>query len=145
MTSYIKKSENLLSSKKISITNPRIVLLSLLIKEERPLTVEQILALTQGELAQSTLYRVVNDLKTFGLITEFTTPDNTIVVEVSSGEKNHHHHIFCKNCGKITDVSLSNKLESNLAKEVSEIQKYLNIDISEHSLELYGLCSNCKI
>jgi len=120
-------------------------LLSLLIKEERPLTVEQILALTQGELAQSTLYRVVNDLKTFGLITEFTTPDNTIVVEVSSGEKNHHHHIFCKNCGKITDVSLSNKLESNLAKEVSEIQKYLNIDISEHSLELYGLCSNCKI
>ena len=144
MASHTKKSEDLLNSKKISITTPRLILLSLLIKEERPLTVEQILSLSRGKIAQSTLYRVVNDLKSFGLITEFTTPDNTIVVEISKGDKNHHHHIFCKCCGEITDIALSDALEDHLKEEVISIQKSLKVLIDDHSLELYGLCEKCK-
>lgn len=147
MASYTKKSEDLLNSKNISITTPRLILLSLLIKEKRPLTVDQILTLSKGKIAQSTLYRVVSDLKDFGLITEFTTPDNTIVVEISfiaKGDTNHHHHIFCKDCGEITDIALSNELEEHLKEEIIQIQKSLKVLIADHTLELYGLCEKCK-
>ena len=76
------------------MTNPRLVVLDLLIKENRPLTIDQVLKLSKGKLAQSTLYRVIGDLRDFDLITEFATPENTMVIELNSDENNHHHHIY---------------------------------------------------
>jgi len=143
---YCMDSCKLLNSKNISITNPRLILLSLLIREDKPLTVEQILSLTKGDLAQSTLYRVLSDLKEFGLITEFRNPENSIVVELNNAEAEHHHHIFCESCGGITDISLSDNLERLIEEEISEIQKNLNVSIREHALELYGTCGEeCRV
>ena len=133
----------MLSSKKATVTNPRLVVLDLLLKENRPLTIDQVLKLSKGKLAQSTLYRVIGDLSDFGLITEFTTPENTMVIELNSDEGNHHHHIFCKDCGSITDIELIPELESALESEVAKIEKYRSISIDSHSLELYGTCDDC--
>ena len=132
-----------MSSKKATVTNPRLVVLDLLLKENRPLTIDQVLKLSKGKLAQSTLYRVIGDLSDFGLITEFTTPENTMVIELNSDEGNHHHHIFCKDCGSITDIELKPELESALESEVAKIEKYRSISIDSHSLELYGTCDDC--
>ena len=118
-------------------------MLDLLLKENRPLTIDQVLKLSKGKLAQSTLYRVIGDLSDFGLITEFPTPENTMVIELNSDEGNHHHHIFCKDCGSITDIELNPELESALEAEVAKIEKYRSISIDSHSLELYGTCDDC--
>ena len=75
-----KQSRELLSSTNASITNPRLIVIELLLQQAKPLTIEQILKLSKGKIAQSTLYRVINDLTQFGLIVEFTGPDNTIGV-----------------------------------------------------------------
>tara|TARA_B100000686_G_scaffold28172_1_gene28187 strand:+ start:389 stop:826 length:438 start_codon:yes stop_codon:yes gene_type:complete len=137
------KSRELLSSKRATVTSPRLVVLDLLLKEMRPLTIDQVLKLAKGKLAQSTLYRVIGDLTELGLITEFTTPENTMVVELNSDDGSHHHHIFCKNCGSITDIELNDSLELALEKEVAKIEKYRSIEIDSHSLELYGTCDDC--
>ena len=94
MPTLRNQSRALLGSKNATMTNPRLVVLDLLIKEARPLTIDQVLKLSKGKLAQSTLYRVINDLTAFDLITEFTTPENTMVIDLNSDEGNHHHHIF---------------------------------------------------
>ena len=107
------------------------------------MTIDQVLTLSKGKLVQSTLYRVINDLRDFGLITEFTTPENTMVIELNSEDSNHHHHIFCKDCGSITDIELNSDLESALEKEVAKIEKYRSISIDSHSLELFGTCDDC--
>lgn len=143
MPSLRNQSRDLLSSKNATMTNPRLVVLELLIKENRPLTIDQVLKLSKGKLAQSTLYRVIGDLRDFGLITEFTTPENTMVIELNSDESKHHHHIFCKECGSITDIELNQQLEEALESEVAKIEKYRSISIVSHSLELFGTCSNC--
>ena len=146
MVSVRKKSRTLLSSKNASITNPRLVVLDLLLKQSRPLTIDQVLKLAKGKLAQSTLYRVISDLTEFGLISEFTTPENTIVVELNTGENSgHHHHIFCENCVRIIDIELDDKLEAALEKEVSKIEKQYSLSIRGHSLELLGLCGPCSV
>ena len=143
MPSLRNQSRDLLSSKNATMTNPRLVVLDLLLIENRPLTIDQVLTLSKGKLVQSTLYRVINDLRDFGLITEFTTPENTMVIELNSEDSNHHHHIFCKECGSITDIELNSDLESALEKEVAKIEKYRSISIDSHSLELFGTCDDC--
>ena len=143
MPSLRNQSRDLLSSKNATMTNPRLVVLDLLLIENRPLTIDQVLTLSKGKLVQSTLYRVINDLRDFGLITEFTTPENTMVIELNSEDSNHHHHIFCKDCGSITDIELNSDLESELEKEVAKIEKYRSISIDSHSLELFGTCDDC--
>ena len=143
MPSLRNQSRDLLSSKNATMTNPRLVVLELLLIENRPLTIDQVLTLSKGKLVQSTLYRVINDLRDFGLITEFTTPENTMVIELNSEDSNHHHHIFCKDCGSITDIELNSDLESELEKEVAKIEKYRSISIDSHSLELFGTCDDC--
>ena len=143
MPSLRNQSRDLLSSKNATMTNPRLVVLDLLLIENRPLTIDQVLTLSKGKLVQSTLYRVINDLRDFGLITEFTTPENTMVIELNSEDSNHHHHIFCKDCGSITDIELNADLESALEKEVAKIEKFRSISIDSHSLELFGTCDDC--
>ena len=143
MPSLRNQSRDLLSSINATMTNPRLVVLDLLLIENRPLTIDQVLKLSKGKLVQSTLYRVINDLRDFGLITEFTTPENTMVIELNSEDSNHHHHIFCKDCGSITDIELNSDLESALEKEVAKIEKYRSISIDSHSLELFGTCDDC--
>jgi len=144
MISPRKQSRTLLSSKNASITNPRLIVLELLLKEGRPLTVDQVLKLTNGKIAQSTLYRVINDLRNFGLVTEFTTPENTIVVELKADESDHHHHIFCGKCGSITDIELNPQLEQQLDNEVQRIEGQYSFSINSHSLELFGICNSCS-
>lgn len=138
------QSRDLLSSKNASITNPRLVVLGLLLEQERPLNIEQLLTLSNGKLAQSTLYRVINDLRDFGLIAEFTTPDNTIVVELNTEDVNHHHHIFCEKCGRVIDIELDRTLEADIEREVRKIEEQYSLSIHGHSLELLGLCDSCN-
>jgi Fur family ferric uptake transcriptional regulator len=54
-------------------------------------------------------------------------------------KKNHHHHLICTNCGRVQDVEIGviEKLEK-------EIQKDKNFRVQSHSLEFFGLCSNCQ-
>ena len=137
------QSRNLLSSKNASITNPRLVVLDILLKENRPLTIDQLFKISEGDIAQSSLYRVINDLREFGLIAEFTTPENTMVVELNTKDSGHHHHLFCKECGSITDIDINQKLESELELETLKIEREQNFRIESHSLELFGKCVTC--
>ena len=137
-------SKQLLASKNISATKPRMVLVGLLLKENRPLTVDQVVKLTKGNLALSSLYRVINDLRDCGLIAEFTTPENTKVIEIITNTSRHHHHIFCGNCDSITDFEIDDQLESDLASEIQRIENEYSISVTSHSLELLSLCVPCK-
>ncbi len=144
MTDLKQQSKALLLSKNISITNPRISVLNLLLNAQQPLTIDQLFKLSNGDLAQSTLYRILADFKKFDLVVEFVTPDNSTVVELKHKDFGHHHHIFCEKCDQIIDVELNHKFEKELSKEVSKIEKRYSISIREHSLELLGLCKSCN-
>lgn len=137
-------SKQLLASKNISATKPRLILVGLLLKEKRPLTVDQVVKLAKGNLALSSLYRVINDLRDGGLLAEFTTPENTKVIEIITNTSRHHHHIFCGSCDSITDFEIDDQLERDLASEIQRIENEYSISVTSHSLELLSLCVPCK-
>jgi Fe2+ or Zn2+ uptake regulation protein len=143
MVSVRKQSRILLNSTNASITNPRLIFLGVLLREARPLTIDQVLKLTRGKLAQSTLYRVINDLKDLRLVTAFTNSEKTMVIELNDSLASHHHHIFCRKCNSITDIELNPELEQNLEAEVKRIESEHHIAIDSHSLELFATCKTC--
>ena len=136
-------SKTLLASKNISITKPRLILLEILLGQNRPLTVEQVVKLSKGRIALSSLYRVINDLRELNVIAEFQTPDNIKVIELIGHDDRHHHHIFCGSCGSVTDFEINDQLETDLEKEIQKIEDKYTLSVISHSLELLSLCARC--
>ena len=143
-----EKSKQILSEHSVSITNPRILVLEALLEIKSPITVDDLQKKLKNKVAKSTLYRVLNDLKTINVLKEFTSPDNTVVVELVLEGDQHHHHLFCSDCGEIIDVELSMNFESLLNKEIKRIEKKFNFIIEDHRVEMFGQCTeqceNCK-
>ena len=139
-----KSSREILSEKNISITNPRIDVLEQLLKYKKPMSIEELQDILKGQVATSTLYRVLNDLKNIDVVAEFITPENTTMIELSLYEDEHHHHLFCKTCGDVVDIELSLGFEQKLSNEIKSIEKNLFFTIEEHGLELFGECSKCR-
>ena len=143
-TDLTQKCRQLLVDHNIPITRPRIVLLEILLQNKGPLKVEDVIKLSEGKLAVSSLYRIINMLTNLDLISEFQTPDNTKVIELSGIKDDHHHHIFCKSCGSVVDFELNDNLEKNLEQEIQLIESTHNISVLSHSLELFSICNQCK-
>ena len=141
-------SRKILTDRKVSITNPRILVLEELLGTKNPITVDELLSKLENKVAKSTLYRVLNDLKNINILNEFSTPDNQTVVELILEDHTHHHHLFCSDCGEIIDVEMAKEFENKLSKEIERIEKEFNFIIEDHRLELFGkctdLCLNCK-
>ena len=143
-----EKSKQILSEHSVSITNPRILVLEALLEIKSPITVDDLQKKLKNKVAKSTLYRVLNDLKTINILNEFTSPDNTVVVELVLEGDQHHHHLFCCVCGEIIDVELSSNFESLLDKDIKKFEKKFNFIIEDHRVEMFGQCTeqckNCK-
>ena len=141
-------SRKILTKHKVSVTNPRIVVLEALLEIKSPITVDDLLSQLRNKVAKSTLYRVLNDLKEINILNEFSTPDNQTVVELILEDHPHHHHLFCSDCGEIIDVEMGNGFEETLSLEIKRIEKKFNFVIEDHRIELFGkctdLCVNCN-
>ena len=144
----MQDSKKILSDNNVSITNPRILVLEALLDNKSPITVDELLTKLEKQVAKSTLYRVLSDLKKINILQEFTNLENQSVVELLLDTDSHHHHLFCSDCGEIIDVEMANEFEEKLSKEIKRIEKKFNFIIEDHRLELFGkctdLCENCS-
>ena len=143
-----QSSRKILSEHSVSITNPRILVLEALLEFGNPITIDELQLKLGSSVAKSTLYRVLNDLKKINILNEFTSPDNSTVVELLLEDHSHHHHLFCSDCGEIIDVEMSREFENLLDKEIKKIEKQFNFVIQDHRVEMFGVCTdqcaNCK-
>ena len=144
----MQDSKKILSDNNVSITNPRILVLEALLDNKSPITVDELLTKLENQVAKSTLYRVLSDLKKINILQEFTNLENQSVVELLLDTDSHHHHLFCSDCGEIIDVEMANEFEEKLSNEIKRIEKKFNFIIEDHRLELFGkctdLCENCN-
>ena len=109
-------------------------LTTLLEKSEYPISVPEILSKVKAN--KTTIYRELDEFLTKGVIGEVEFGDGKKRYELKS--HGHHHHLVCKNCGKIEDVEID---EKRLLKGINNS----NFLIENHSIEFFGKCANCKI
>lgn len=119
----------------LKVTLPRLKILELLENsEDRHLKAEDIYKnlLDSGEeIALATVYRVLTQFETAGLVTRHHFEGGHAVFEVNDGE--HHDHLVDIETGQVVEF-----YDEIIEKRQKEIAEKYNFNITEHTMVLYG-------
>jgi Fur family ferric uptake transcriptional regulator len=53
-------------------------------------------------------------------------------------DSSHHDHIVCTNCGKVVEFK-----DEVIEERQNKMAATLGFELTDHSLYLYGICSDC--
>jgi Fur family ferric uptake transcriptional regulator len=119
----------------LKVTLPRMKILELLEgSEDRHLKAEDIykMLLDSGEeIALATVYRVLTQFETAGLVTRHHFDGGHAVFEINDGE--HHDHLVDIATGRVVEF-----YDEIIEQRQKEIASKYNFTISEHTMVLYG-------
>ncbi|QJD72083.1 ferric iron uptake transcriptional regulator [Marinobacterium sp. LSUCC0821] len=92
--------------------------------------------LEQGEdVGLATVYRVLTQFETAGLVSRHHFEGGHSVFELLRDEQ--HDHVVCVKCGRVREFT-----DPVLIERLVEIGKELGFDVNDRTLYLYGTCSN---
>lgn len=101
---------------------------------------EQIYAQLKPEipdLSLGTVYRNLNVLIEDGLIITVGSVNGEVRYDANTS---NHSHFVCTKCGRVDDVFLDLSIDSRYA----EVEEIIGGNVKGHSLNYFGLCSNCS-
>lgn len=107
--------------------------LDILSKSKKP--IDASILIDKLGVNKTTVYRQIEKFVKDGSILEVEFGDGKKRYELSNLE--HHHHLICKKCKMIEDITLD---ENVILKEVGKKSKF---KVEHHSLEFFGVCANC--
>lgn len=132
------------------ITLAREVILDVLSKTEDHLSAEDIHSRVHSKhpnIGLTTIYRTLEVLSDLGLVYKFDFGDKKARYELAEGPKgaHHHHHLVCTECNRVIDYTDFIDAEVKLLQETEqELSKRYHFRITNHLIQFYGLCGNCK-
>ena len=119
----------------LKVTLPRRKILELLeISNERHLKAEDIykMLLDSGEeIALATVYRVLTQFETAGLVTRHHFDGGHAVFEINDGD--HHDHLVDIASGRVVEF-----YDEIIEQRQKDIARKYNFTITEHTMVLYG-------
>lgn len=125
----------------LKATLPRLKILSILEESaERHMSAEDIyksLLESGEEVGLATVYRVLTQFETAGLVIRHNFEGGRAVFEMNQGH--HHDHMVCVECGKVFEF-YDPAIEARQRK-VAEKSGFV---MEEHSLYIYGTCEGMK-
>ena len=125
----------------LKATGPRLKILDLFEKSSaRHLSaedVDRLLLADEIDIGLATVYRVLTQFEQAGILDRHHFESGKAVYELDEGA--HHDHMVCMICGRVTEF---------FSQEIEELQTRIaeqhNFRIREHSLYLYGECTDCS-
>lgn len=125
----------------LKVTLPRLKILKILEQADpHHLTAEDIYKelIHQGEdLGLATVYRVLTQFETAGLVRRHNFEGGHSVFELEHGK--HHDHLVCVRCGKVQEF-----FDDTIEKRQEEIAKQKEFKITDHHHIIYGYCKACQ-
>jgi Fur family ferric uptake transcriptional regulator len=125
----------------LKATVPRLKILEILeSKQDEHMRAEDVYkCLLEGneDIGLATVYRVLTQFEQAGLVARHHFEGGHSVFELDHGS--HHDHILCVECGRV-DEFVDDIIETR-QKAIAEKAGY---KITDHSLYIYGVCSNCQ-
>ena len=125
----------------LKATLPRLKILSILEdSKDRHMTAEDVYKhlLDAGEqVGLATVYRVLTQFETAGLVMRHNFEGGRSVFEINQG--GHHDHMVCLECGKVFEF-----YDTAIEDRQHKIAEKAGFHIEDHSLYLYGMCEGMK-
>ena len=125
----------------LKITLPRIKILNILESSDvHHLSAEDVykrLLDANEEIGLATVYRVLTQFEAAGLVVRHNFEGGHSVFELD--RDNHHDHLVCVKCGQVEEFHNEEieKLQVSIAKEKG-------YELTDHNLNMYGLCPECQ-
>jgi Fur family ferric uptake transcriptional regulator len=127
----------------LKITIPRVKILEILASSStlRHMSAEDVyrrLLDLHEDIGLATVYRVLTQFESAGIVTRHHFEGGTAVFELNEGV--HHDHIVCSDCGRVEEFS-----DDSIEERQEEIATRLGFKLADHSLTLHGHCvrANC--
>lgn len=132
-TNFIKD----LKSKGLKLNNSRMQILELFIGTHKSYSAPELVSLLESKMDRATVYRNLNFFIENKILEQIQLQGEVPQYELSILD--HHHHLICKHCKKISSIK-SKTLESSLQSIQNEVEDFT---ITDHVFEFYGLCKGC--
>ncbi len=130
-----------LKKRGLKVTVPRVKILEILEQaNSRHLRAEDVykaLLAAGSDVGLATVYRVLTQFEEAGLIKRHNFEGGHSVFELDQGD--HHDHMVCVQCGKVEEF-----FDDTIEKRQEMISARAGFKITDHSLNLYGVCSACQ-
>lgn len=121
----------------LKVTLPRVKILALLEQSKQGhVSAEDVykLLLDAGEeIGLATIYRVLTQFESAGLVTRHHFEGGQSVFELDRGE--HHDHIVCIRCGRVEEF-----FDQTIEDRQQEIAREKGFSVEAHALTIYGYC-----
>ena len=124
-------------------TAGRRAIISLLVSAGHPVSIGDI-ADRLPDLPRSSAYRHLTDLQAAGLVRRVAASDDFARFELAEDLTEHHHHLLCVRCGKVTDVTPSPEFERQVSVTVDELAAAEGFEPQGHRLDVLGVCAACR-
>jgi Fur family ferric uptake transcriptional regulator len=125
----------------LKITMPRIKILQILEQsQDHHLSAEDVykaLLETGEDVGLATVYRVLTQFEAAGLINRHNFEGGFSVFELILGD--HHDHLVCVKCGRVEEF-----VDEVIEKHQRMIAERANFIMTDHALNIYGVCPNCQ-
>ena len=125
----------------LKVTLPRVKILQILESSAtKHLSAEDIykaLIEADEDVGLATVYRVLTQFETAGLVERHHFEGGSSIFELTSVD--HHDHIVCNGCGRVEEF-----FDQVIESQQEAIAKKYGFTITDHSMYLYGLCTDCQ-
>ena len=134
--------KQLLKKNSLKFTIQREVILETLYNSDAHLTPEALHHLIQEKQPDlktgiATVYRTLALLEESNMVTSLSFGAQGKKYEL--GAKEHHDHLICTECGTITEF-----VDEEIEARQHLITDKLGFKMSDHSMQIYGICKNCQ-
>ena len=125
----------------LKVTVPRLKVLRILEQAERHhLSAEDVYkALLEGgdDVGLATVYRVLTQFESAGLVKRHHFEGGNSVFELDQGE--HHDHLVCIQCGSVEEF-----IDELIEQQQEKVAEKAGFKITEHNHTIYGICQQCQ-
>ncbi|HBH61464.1 MAG TPA: transcriptional repressor [Nitrospiraceae bacterium] len=128
-------------SKGLKQSGQRRDILRTFLNTEKHLTADELFRLVKKKnpsVGVATVYRTIKLICDCGLGRELRLDKNSVRYEHLFNH-DHHDHLYCKNCGELTEV---------VDKEIERLQEKLankaGFKMQGHRLIIHGICKKCR-
>ena len=125
----------------LKITLPRLKILEILENaEDHHMSAEDVykaLLAEDTEIGLATVYRVLTQFESAGLVTRHRFDGGQAIFELDTGD--NHDHIVCIRTGKVAEFK-----DEALEERLREISEELGYTLSDHTIVLYGVLKSSE-
>jgi Fur family ferric uptake transcriptional regulator len=127
-----------LKSAGLRITQPRVAIIEALIRQDRPVSIEQL----HHDLADDacdlvTVYRCLAVFEELGLVRRCFFHNGTGLYEINLNDS-HHHHIICKTCGKV------DRIDASFTENTEQMLRERGYGQVTYLVGFFGVCPDCQ-